>query len=76
MGLGPSAPGSALGAGRAFPSLTAQPSAAAIAQAQSAGAHDKPLFVGDLVSLARLECRVCCRPTRWSLHPRKVRWWL
>ncbi len=38
--------------------LTAQPSEAAIAQALSAGAHDvlvKPLFVGDLVSLARLE---------------------
>ncbi|HZJ56541.1 MAG TPA: response regulator, partial [Myxococcaceae bacterium] len=38
--------------------LTAQPSDAAIAQALSAGAHDvlaKPLFVGDLVSLARLE---------------------
>ncbi|HSP20263.1 MAG TPA: response regulator [Myxococcaceae bacterium] len=38
--------------------LTAQPSEAAIAQARSAGAHDvlaKPLFVEDLVSLARLE---------------------
>ena len=38
--------------------LTAQPSESAIAQALSAGAHDvlaKPLFVGDLVSLARLE---------------------
>ncbi|RPH70960.1 MAG: response regulator [Myxococcaceae bacterium] len=38
--------------------MTAQPSATAIAQARSAGAHDvlaKPLFVGDLVSLARLE---------------------
>ncbi|HEY1416289.1 MAG TPA: response regulator, partial [Myxococcaceae bacterium] len=39
--------------------LTAQPSAAARAQALSSGADDvlaKPLFVGDLVSLARLEC--------------------
>ena len=38
--------------------LAAQPSESAIAQALSAGAHDvlaKPLFVGDLVSLARLE---------------------
>ncbi|HZW90991.1 MAG TPA: response regulator, partial [Myxococcaceae bacterium] len=38
--------------------LTAQPSESAIAQALSAGAYDvlvKPLFVGDLVSLARLE---------------------
>jgi DNA-binding response OmpR family regulator len=39
--------------------LTAQPSAGATARALSAGADDvlaKPLFVGDLVSLARLEC--------------------
>jgi len=38
--------------------LTSQPSDSAIAQALAAGAHDvlaKPLFVGDLVSLARLE---------------------
>ena len=38
--------------------LTAQPSPAATSQALSAGADDvlsKPLFVGDLVSLARLE---------------------
>ena len=38
--------------------LTAQPSEAAIAQALGTGADDvlaKPLFVGDLVSLARLE---------------------
>jgi CheY-like chemotaxis protein len=38
--------------------LTARPAKAAIAQALAAGAHDvlaKPLFVGDLVSLARLE---------------------
>jgi len=38
--------------------LTTQPSEAATAQALSAGAHDvlaKPLFVGDLVTLARLE---------------------
>ena len=38
--------------------LTSQPSESAIAQALAAGAHDvlaKPLFVGDLVSLARLE---------------------
>ncbi|MGZ3446456.1 MAG: response regulator [Myxococcaceae bacterium] len=38
--------------------LTSQPSGSAIARALSAGAHDvlaKPLFVGDLVSLARLE---------------------
>ena len=38
--------------------LTARPSESAIAQAISAGADDllaKPLFVGDLVSLARLE---------------------
>jgi DNA-binding response OmpR family regulator len=38
--------------------LVAQPSEAAIAHALSSGAHDvlaKPLFVGDLVSLARLE---------------------
>jgi DNA-binding response OmpR family regulator len=38
--------------------LVAQPSDAAIAHARSAGADDvlaKPLFVGDLVSLARLE---------------------
>ncbi|MGZ3481632.1 MAG: response regulator, partial [Myxococcaceae bacterium] len=38
--------------------LTSQPSESAIARAVSAGAHDvlaKPLFVGDLVSLARLE---------------------
>src|SRR5512144_2093759 len=39
--------------------LTTQPSAASISQALSSGADDvlaKPLFVGDLVSLARLEC--------------------
>lgn len=38
--------------------LTAQPSESATARALAAGAHDvlaKPLFVGDLVSLARLE---------------------
>jgi len=38
--------------------LTTQPSDAVIAQGLSAGAHDvlaKPLFVGDLVTLARLE---------------------
>ena len=38
--------------------LTSQPSPSVVAQALSAGAHDvlgKPLFVGDLVSLARLE---------------------
>jgi DNA-binding response OmpR family regulator len=38
--------------------LAAQPSETTFAQALSAGAHDvlgKPLFVGDLVSLARLE---------------------
>ena len=38
--------------------LTAQPTRSAVAQALSAGADDvlgKPLFVGDLVSLARLE---------------------
>ncbi|MGZ6140624.1 MAG: response regulator [Myxococcaceae bacterium] len=38
--------------------LTSQPSESAIARAVSAGAHDvlaKPLVVGDLVSLARLE---------------------
>ena len=47
--------------------LTTQPSAASISQALSSGADDvlaKPLFVGDLVSLARLECsRAPGRPT-------------
>jgi len=47
--------------------LTTQPSPAAVSQALAAGADDvlvKPLFVGDLVSLARLESsRVPGRPT-------------
>jgi CheY-like chemotaxis protein len=47
--------------------LAEQPSAAVVAQAHSAGAHDllaKPLFVGDLVTLARLESsRVPGSPT-------------
>src|SRR5262249_41358699 len=47
--------------------LAEQPSDAVVAQAHSAGAHDllaKPLFVGDLVTLARLESsRVPGSPT-------------